>query len=35
MQSGRQAIVVPVTLALILGLLWLAYGSAPNAVWGS
>lgn len=35
MQSGRQAIVVPITLALILGLLWLAFGSVPNVVWGS
>lgn len=33
MQSGRQAIVVPVTLALILCLLWLALGSVRNDTW--
>jgi cobalt-zinc-cadmium resistance protein CzcA len=30
--SARLAIVVPVTLALILGLLWLAFGSLPTAL---
>ncbi len=30
--SARLAIVVPITLALILGLLWLAFGSLPTAL---
>ncbi len=33
MQSGRQAIVVSVTLALIPGLLWPALGSVRDDTW--
>lgn len=33
MRSRRQAIVVLVTLALTLGLLWLAFRSAPTDTW--